>query len=100
MTHDRFNEHIFEFVGPRGYILSGRIEKPSTKPHAWAMILDGFLSGGDRQAVAQLARGLTAQGIGVVSFDLADQRARRDMPLNGIVTLSMWRPFLAATRQG
>lgn len=62
---------VFEFEGPRGYRLSGRIEAPSAIPLGWAVLAHCFTCGKDSLAASRIARALAASGIGVLRFDFA-----------------------------
>lgn len=61
----------FEFDGPRGYQLVGRLELPDGKPQGWAIFAHCFTCGKDSLAATRLARALSARGIGVLRFDFA-----------------------------
>jgi putative redox protein len=61
----------FEFDGPRGYRLAGRLELPDGKPQGWAILAHCFTCGKDSLAATRLARALAARGIGVLRFDFA-----------------------------
>lgn len=65
----------FEFTGPRGYRLAGRLELPDTTldsaPRDWAILAHCFTCGKDSLASSRLARALAARGIGVLRFDFA-----------------------------
>ena len=61
----------FEFDGPRGYRLAGRLELPDGEPHGWAILAHCFTCGKDSLAATRLARALAARGIGVLRFDFA-----------------------------
>ncbi|HYG43722.1 MAG TPA: alpha/beta hydrolase [Bordetella sp.] len=64
--------HSFEFDGPRGYRLSGRLEIPDANPPAgWAILAHCFTCGKDSLAATRLARALATRGIGVLRFDFA-----------------------------
>jgi uncharacterized protein len=66
----------FEFVGPRGYRLAGRLELPDGTPQGWAILAHCFACGEDSTTAARLARALAARGIGVLRFDFAGQGNR------------------------
>lgn len=61
----------FEFDGPHGYRLAGRLELPDGQPQAWAILAHCFTCGKDSLASTRLARALAARGIGVLRFDFA-----------------------------
>ena len=61
----------FEFQGPKGYSLSGRLEEPETTPRGWAIIAHCFTCGKESLAAVRLARALALAGIGVLRFDFA-----------------------------
>lgn len=61
----------FDFEGPRGYVLSGRIEQPETTPRGWAIFAHCFTCGKESLAAVRLARALALSGIGVLRFDFA-----------------------------
>lgn len=62
---------VFDFEGPRGYRLSGRIEEPETAPRGWAILAHCFTCGKDNLAATRMARALAAHDIGVLRFDFA-----------------------------
>src|SRR3546814_12506419 len=61
----------FEFDGPRGYRLAGRLELPDETPVGWAIFAHCFTCGKDSLAATRLARALAARGVGVLRFDFA-----------------------------
>lgn len=61
----------FDFLSPRGYQLSGRLELPETTPRGWAILAHCFTCGKESLAAARLARALALTGIGVLRFDFA-----------------------------
>ncbi len=61
----------FEFQSPKGYKLSGRIERPETTPRGWAIVAHCFTCGKESLASVGLARALALAGIGVLRFDFA-----------------------------
>lgn len=61
---------VFDFKGPKGYRLSGRIEGPEA-PHAWAIFAHCFTCGKDSLAATRTTRALGALGVGVLRFDFA-----------------------------
>jgi putative redox protein len=63
----------FEFNGPRGYRISGRLELPDDTPQGWAILVHCFTSGEHSSAASRLARALAARGIGVLRFNFAGQ---------------------------
>jgi putative redox protein len=62
---------IFEFDGPRGYRLSGKLDLPTSEPQGWAIFAHCFTCGKASLAASRLARALAARGIGVLRFDFA-----------------------------
>lgn len=62
---------VFDFEGPRGYRLSGRLEVPAATPLGWAVLAHCFTCGKDSLAASRIARALAARGIGVLRFDFA-----------------------------
>ncbi|MBF8178363.1 alpha/beta hydrolase family protein [Herminiimonas contaminans] len=60
----------FDFDGPKGYRLSGRIEGPEA-PRAWAIFAHCFTCGKDSLAATRTTRALAARGVGVLRFDFA-----------------------------
>jgi putative redox protein len=63
----------FEFDGPRGYRLAGRLDLPDGTPQGWAILAHCFTCGEDSATATCLARALAAHGIGVLRFDFAGQ---------------------------
>jgi putative redox protein len=61
----------FEFDGPRGYRLAGKLELPQGQTRGWAILAHCFTCGKDSLAATRLARALAARGIGVLRFDFA-----------------------------
>lgn len=61
---------VFDFEGPKGHQLSGRIEGPEA-PHAWAIFAHCFTCGKDSLAATRTTRALGARGVGVLRFDFA-----------------------------
>lgn len=61
----------FDFEGPKGYRLSGRLDEPETAPRGWAIFAHCFTCGKDSLASSRIARALAMQGIGVLRFDFA-----------------------------
>ncbi|MFL9988513.1 alpha/beta fold hydrolase [Paraburkholderia sediminicola] len=61
----------FEFDGPHGYRLAGRLELPDGQPRGWAILAHCFTCGKDSLAASRVARALAAHGIGVLRFDFA-----------------------------
>lgn len=61
----------FEFDGPHGYRLSGKLELPDGQPQGWAIFAHCFTCGKDSLAASRLARALAARSIGVLHFDFA-----------------------------
>jgi putative redox protein len=61
----------FDFQGPRGYRLAGRMEQPEGTARAWAILAHCFTCGKDHVAASHVARTLAAHGIGVLRFDFA-----------------------------
>jgi putative redox protein len=61
----------FEFHGPEGRRLAGRLESPSGRVRGWALFAHCFTCGKDNLAAVRIARTLAGQGIGVLRFDFA-----------------------------
>lgn len=61
----------FDFEGPRGYRLAGRMEQPDGEVRGWAILAHCFTCGKDHLAASRVARTLAAYGIGVLRFDFA-----------------------------
>lgn len=61
----------FDFEGPRGYRLAGRMEQPDGEVRGWAILAHCFTCGKDHLAASRVARTLAAHGIGVLRFDFA-----------------------------
>lgn len=61
---------VFDFEGPKGYRLSGRIEGPEA-PRAWAIFAHCFTCGKDSLAATRTTRALGTRGVGVLRFDFA-----------------------------
>jgi putative redox protein len=61
----------FDFDGPRGYRLSGRLEEPDSTPRGWAILAHCFTCGKDSLASSRIARALAAEAVGVLRFDFA-----------------------------
>ena len=61
----------FEFDGPHGYRLAGRLELPDGEPRGWAILAHCFTCGKDSLAASRVARALAARSIGVLRFDFA-----------------------------
>lgn len=61
---------VFDFDGPTGYRLSGRIEGPEA-PRAWAIFAHCFTCGKDSLAATRTTRALGKRGVGVLRFDFA-----------------------------
>jgi len=59
----------FDFPGPAGQTLSGRLERPDGPPLAWALFAHCFTCTKDSLAAARVSRALAARGIGVLRFD-------------------------------
>lgn len=59
----------FEFAGPSGDTLAGRLESPEGAPRAWALFAHCFTCTKDSLAAARVSRGLAARGVGVLRFD-------------------------------
>lgn len=58
-----------EFSNASGDTLSGVIETPADPPRAWAVFAHCFTCSKNSLAASRVARGLAAQGIGVLRFD-------------------------------
>jgi len=61
----------FSFVNPHGQRLSGKVEMPERVVRGWALLAHCFSCGKDSRTAVALARGLAAQGIGVLRFDFS-----------------------------
>jgi putative redox protein len=61
----------FNFQSPRGFQLSGQLERPETTPRGWAILAHCFTCGKESLAAVRLARALALSGIGVLRFDFA-----------------------------
>jgi uncharacterized protein len=61
----------FDFEGPRGYRLAGRMEQPDGEVRGWAILAHCFTCGKDHLAASRVARTLAVHGIGVLRFDFA-----------------------------
>jgi uncharacterized protein len=61
----------FDFSGPRGHRLSGRLELADGASQAWAVFAHCFTCGKDSLAASRIARALAARGVGVLRFDFA-----------------------------
>jgi len=62
---------VFDFDGPHGYRLSGRIAEPEGAPRGWAVFAHCFTCGKDSLAASRVTRALAAHGVGVLRFDFA-----------------------------
>lgn len=62
---------VFEFDGPRGYRLSGKLDVPDGEAAGWAILAHCFTCGKDSLAATRVSRALAARGIGVLRFDFA-----------------------------
>jgi uncharacterized protein len=61
----------FNFDGPNGYQLSGKLELPDGAPRGWAILAHCFTCGKDVLAASRIARALASNGVGVLRFDFA-----------------------------
>jgi pimeloyl-ACP methyl ester carboxylesterase len=61
----------FDFTGPKGYRLAGRLDLPDGAARGWAILAHCFTCGKDSLAASRIARALAANGIGVLRFDFA-----------------------------
>lgn len=61
----------FGFVNARGERLAGKLEMPERVVRGWALLAHCFSCGKDSRTAVALARGLAAQGIGVLRFDFS-----------------------------
>lgn len=61
----------FEFDGPHGYRLSGKLDVPDGEAVGWAILAHCFTCGKDSLAATRVSRALAARGIGVLRFDFA-----------------------------
>lgn len=62
---------IFDFEGPKGYRLSGRLSEPETAPRGWAIFAHCFTCGKDSLAATRVTKALAEHGVGVLRFDFA-----------------------------
>jgi len=62
---------LFDFEGPQGYQLAGRLERPDDALRGWAVFAHCFTCGKDSLAATRITRALAAAGIGVLRFDFA-----------------------------
>lgn len=62
---------LFEFEGPKGYRLSGRIEQSETSLRGWAILAHCFTCKKESLTSVRLSRALAMVGIGVLRFDFA-----------------------------
>lgn len=62
---------IFDFEGPKGYRLSGRLSEPETTLRGWAIFAHCFTCGKDSLAATRLTKALAEHGVGVLRFDFA-----------------------------
>jgi putative redox protein len=62
---------VFDFEGPNGYRLSGRLIAPETATRGWAIFSHCFTCGKDSLAATRVTRALAEHGIGVLRFDFA-----------------------------
>lgn len=63
--------HPFDFEGPKGYRLSGRLAEPEAALRGWAIFAHCFTCGKDSLAAVRVTRTLAEYGIGVLRFDFA-----------------------------
>jgi putative redox protein len=61
----------FSFVNAHGQRLAGKVEMPERVVRGWALLAHCFSCGKDSRTAVALARGLAAQGIGVLRFDFS-----------------------------
>ena len=61
----------FEFAGPDGRRLAGRVEAPAGRVRGWALFAHCFTCGKENLAAVRIGRTLAGQGIGVLRFDFA-----------------------------
>jgi alpha-beta hydrolase superfamily lysophospholipase len=61
----------FDFDGPKGYRLSGRLIEPEAALRGWAIFAHCFTCGKDSLAATRVTRALAQHGIGVLRFDFA-----------------------------
>jgi uncharacterized OsmC-like protein/alpha-beta hydrolase superfamily lysophospholipase len=59
----------FDFLNDRGERLSALLDRPDSKPRAYALFAHCFTCGKDIHAAKRIAAGLTALGIAVLRFD-------------------------------
>jgi uncharacterized protein len=77
---------VFDFHGPRGYRLSGRLEVPDGDPRAWAIFAHCFTCGKGNLTTSRIGRSLAASGIGVLRFDFAGLGASQGVFADGSLT--------------
>jgi putative redox protein len=63
--------HVFDFEGPQGYRLSGRLTEPEGRLRGWAIFAHCFTCGKDSLAATHVTHALAEHGIGVLRFDFA-----------------------------
>jgi putative redox protein len=61
----------FDFEGPKGYRLSGRMAEPEGTLRGWAIFAHCFTCGKDSLAATRVTRALAEHGVGVLRFDFA-----------------------------
>lgn len=61
----------FDFEGPSGLRLSGRLELPEAEARGWALFAHCFTCGKEALAAVRISRALASAGIGVLRFDFA-----------------------------
>ncbi|HEY6772949.1 MAG TPA: alpha/beta hydrolase [Oxalicibacterium sp.] len=62
---------VFDFDGPRGYRLSGRLSEPEIAARGWAIFAHCFTCGKDSLAATRVTKALAEHGVGVLRFDFA-----------------------------
>lgn len=62
---------VFDFDGPKGYRLSGRLTEPETRLRGWAIFAHCFTCGKDSLAATRVTKALAEHGVGVLRFDFA-----------------------------
>ena len=89
---------IFEFDGPRGYRLSGKLDLPTSEPQGWAIFAHCFTCGKDSLAASRLARALAARGIGFCAL-ISQESGVAEAVSRRRLLLLMWRIWLPPVRQ-
>src|SRR5690606_18638863 len=66
---------VFDFDGPKGYRLSGRLSEPEIAASCCAIFAHCFACGKDSLAATRVTKALAEHGVGVLRFDFAGLRA-------------------------